>query len=129
MNRMQFQVTEFHLALEQPVESEPMMLTPERRELRMSLIMEEARELNDALQEGDMVGAADAIADLLYVTFGTAVEMGIDMEPVFDEVHRSNMDKVGGPTRGDGKVLKPPGWQGPDVAGVLGEQGWSMRGD
>lgn len=51
--------------------------------------------------------------------------LGIDLGPVFEEVHRANMAKVGGPTRADGKILKPEGWTPPDVAGVLRRQGWS----
>ena len=48
------------------------------------------------------------MADLLYVVYGTAVSYGIDMDPVFREVHRSNMSKVGGYKREDGKWVKPP---------------------
>lgn len=92
------------------------------RALRLSLIREELGELETALFVGDIVGVADAIADLLYVTFGTAVACGIDVGPVWEEVHRSNMAKQGGPVRADGKILKPEGWQPPDVAGALARQ-------
>jgi len=57
--------------------------------------------------EGDTVAVAKELADLLYVVYGTAVSCGIDMEPVFREVHRSNMSKVGGHKREDGKWVKP----------------------
>lgn len=69
-----------------------------------------------------LVEVADGIADAIYVLLGTAIEAGVDMDPVFDEVHRSNMAKAGGPRRADGKVLKPAGWTPPDIAGVLARQ-------
>lgn len=50
---------------------------------------------------------AKELADLLYVVYGTAVSCGIDLEPIFREVHRSNMSKVGGHRRADGKWVKP----------------------
>lgn len=119
MNRMQEQVAEFHRALGLPIGTSPAI---SRGELRSNLINEESLEFAACVAEGDIVGAADAIADLLYVVFGSAVEFGIDIAPIFDEVHRSNMAKVGGPRRADGKVLKPPGWTPPDVAGELAKQ-------
>ena len=57
--------------------------------------------------------------DLLYVTYGAILACGIDPDPVFAEVHRANLSKAGGPTREDGKVLKPPGWQPADVRSVI----------
>jgi len=61
----------------------------------------------ESLRERDTVAVAKELADLLYVVYGTAVSCGIDMEPVFREVHRSNMSKVGGHKREDGKWVKP----------------------
>jgi predicted HAD superfamily Cof-like phosphohydrolase len=61
----------------------------------------------------------DALCDLLYVTYGAAVDLGVDLQPFFAEVHRSNMAKVGGRKREDGKWLKPAGWTPPDIAGLL----------
>ncbi len=55
----------------------------------------------------DLPAIAKELADVLYVVYGTAVSLGIDMEPVFKEVHRSNMSKVGGYKREDGKWVKP----------------------
>jgi predicted HAD superfamily Cof-like phosphohydrolase len=68
---------------------------------------------------GDLVEAIDGMCDLLCVVYGTAAEFGIDLAPFWDEVHRTNMAKAGGPVREDGKRLKPPGWTPPDIAGVL----------
>jgi len=64
---------------------------------------------------------ADALADLMYVVAGTAVAYGIDLGPILLEVHRTNMAKAGGSVR---PILKPAGWQPPDVAGLLRAQGW-----
>lgn len=78
----------------------------------------------------DVVEAADALCDLRYVGDGSAWTMGIPLEDVFVEVHRSNMAKVNPETgkpdvTDDGKVLKPEGWQPPDIRIVLQEAGWS----
>lgn len=62
--------------------------------LRVALIKEEFGELRKALTLNDLVGVADAIADLLYVVHGTALACGIDIDPIFAEVHRSNMTKL-----------------------------------
>lgn len=119
MNRMQQQVEEFHRALGQYIGTEPAIVHPE---LRVKLIREEAKETCDAIEEGDLVGAIDGVCDLIYVALGTAVEFGLDLEPIFDEVHRSNMAKKGGAVREDGKRLKPEGWTPPDVAGEINKQ-------
>lgn len=76
-------------------------------------------DLHDRLPE-----FADALADNAVTNEGFAVLFGIDLEPVFQEVHASNMRKVDGPIV-DGKRKKPEGWVGPDVVGVLRNQGWS----
>lgn len=88
--------------------------------LRADLIHEEAREFKEAVGldgegEVDLNAAADAIADILYVTFGAAIALGIDIGPVWDIVQRCNMAKAGGPIREDGKRLKPEGWVPPDA--------------
>lgn len=72
----------------------------------------------------DLPEAADALADLAYVTEGGWLTFGIDPQPVLDEVHRANISKVGGGKDAEGKKLKPPGWTPPDIARVLREQGW-----
>lgn len=95
-------------------------------QMRYELIREELEEYKTALVKNDVVGIADALADLLYVVYGAAHTHGIDIQPVFDEVHRSNMAKVGPDgkviRRADGKILKPEGWTKPDIAGVLAQQ-------
>lgn len=99
----------------------PDSTTPQvrRPELRAALIEEEARETVDAIRSGDLVEAIDGMCDLLCVVYGTAAEFGVDLAPFWDEVHRTNMAKAGGPVREDGKRLKPPGWAPPDIAGLL----------
>lgn len=90
--------------------------------LRNSLHEEEIKELRRAMLNVDLVEIADALADSIYVLLGTAVTYGIDLAPIFAEVHRTNMAKDGGATREDGKILKPEGWQPPDIAGLIEKQ-------
>jgi predicted HAD superfamily Cof-like phosphohydrolase len=90
--------------------------------MRLRLIEEELQELRDALAAGDVVGAADALADLQYVVNGAAVTWGIWLDWMHDEVHRSNMTKRGGVRRADGKLLKPPGYEPPDLESVFERQ-------
>lgn len=101
--------------------------------LRIELIREEFEELKKALAAGDVIEAADALADLQYVINGAAVSWGIDLASVYEEVHASNMTKAAeavdatnerkltGQKRADGKVMKGPNYRPPDVAGVLKE--------
>ena len=81
--------------------------------LRQALIEEEVGELQAAAGAGDLVGVADALADIVYVAYGTAHVYGIDLDAVLDEVHASNMTKLGADgrpvRRADGKILKGPG--------------------
>ena len=91
-------------------------------ELRKVLINEECDEALEAIDSGAIAHLAKELADIMYVVLGTAVSYGIDIRPVWDEVHRSNMDKVGGPSRADGKVLKPEGWTPPDIGAILRSQ-------
>lgn len=91
--------------------------------LRLKLIFEEAGELAEAMHDKrDLAGVADACADLIYVTLGAAQACGIDLRPVWDAVHSANMSKVGGGTREDGKILKPPDWKRPEFASILASQ-------
>ena len=91
--------------------------------IRCALIEEEASEFRAAVEADDLVGVADAIADLLYVVYGAALTFGIPTAEVFAEVHRSNMTKLGDDGlpiyRDDGKVLKGPHYSPPDLAPIL----------
>jgi len=107
MSGEQQMVAEFHQAFDIAREPAPTIPDEATRGLRVRLIQEEFDELQEALRGRDTVAVAKELADLLYVVYGTAVSCGIDMEPVFREVHRSNMSKVGGHKREDGKWVKP----------------------
>lgn len=85
-------------------------------------VKEEVRELEEAFEKGEIENVADSLADLIYVSIRMALIWGVDLRPVWEEVHRANMEKVGGEVRGDGKVLKPPNWRPPDIQGVLARQ-------
>jgi len=91
------------------------------RDLRLALLTEEVRELYDAAMRGDIVKIADGIADVAYVVVGTAVAYGIPFDAVFAEVHRSNMTKVNTPA--EAKLAKGPGYEPPQIAALLGEDG------
>jgi predicted HAD superfamily Cof-like phosphohydrolase len=125
MNPWVAMVAEFHRKFGQPVAERPTMLSDERAEMRANLISEESEEAYDAICDGSMVDIADGLADTLYVVIGTALEYGIDLDRVFAAVHAANMRKEGGPTRADGKILKPPGWVGPEeeIGRIIEEQG------
>ena len=88
-------------------------------ELRKKLIREEVGETLDAIEANDLIELADGICDAIVVLLGTAVTYGIDIRPVWDEVHKTNMAKAAGPMREDGKRLKPVGWRPPEVARLL----------
>lgn len=91
--------------------------------LRLDLIEEEFFELRDAILKEDIVEVADALTDLLYVVYGTGHAFGIDLDDCFNEVHRSNMSKLGQDGkpiyREDGKVLKGPNFFPPDLDKVV----------
>lgn len=130
--RMQNQVEEFQRAMNLPVGTSPRMLPEGRKAVRIELIREEfIDELIPALAKDDYVETVDAAIDILYVVFGLLVEMGVDARPLFDEVQRSNMSKLGedgkpiiaGENDPDGifpgRVKKGPNYSRPDIAGVL----------
>jgi predicted HAD superfamily Cof-like phosphohydrolase len=108
VNDAQKMVLEFHNQFDIHVSPTPSIPDEPTRMLRKRLIQEEFEELQEAMDEKSLPSIAKELADLLYVVYGTAISMGIDMEPVFKEVHRSNMSKVGGYKREDGKWVKPP---------------------
>ena len=103
----QSMVEEFHRKFDIAIQAIPTDLTEETKRLRARLIQEEFDELKESMANSNLSSVAKELADLLYVVYGTAVSYGIDMEPVFREVHRSNLSKVGGYKRDDGKWVKP----------------------
>jgi len=88
--------------------------------LRLELIEEELRELREAIGDADLVEVADALTDILYVTYGAGHAFGINLDECFSEVQKSNMSKLdenGQPIyREDGKVLKGPNYFEPDLS-------------
>ena len=118
MNYYQALVRTFMKAVDQNTPTKP-TLDQYPYDLRSRLILEEANEFVTAADEHDSVAMIDALCDILYVTYGAANAMGIDLDPFFFEVHRANMDKLGGPMREDGKQLKPEGWKPPDIQRLL----------
>ena len=116
-------VADFHSYFDLPVFERPVLPNVDRMTLRLSLIHEEVSELDVAAREQDITGIADGIADAIYVLIGMALEYGIPIEEVFNEVHRSNMTKVWQDgsvrRRSDGKILKPPTYSPADIEAVL----------
>jgi len=96
-------------------------------ELRHKLVKEEMMETLDAILNNDLVEIADGICDSIVVLLGTAVTYGMDIRPIWDEVHRTNMAKKDGILREDGKRLKPEGWQPPRIKELLEEQKLETR--
>lgn len=116
-------VIEFMQVFGQEVKDYPEFPDNTTCNLRLKLIREELRELEDAIEEQDLVEVADALTDLLYVVYGAGCAFGIDLDACFNEVHSSNMSKLdedGNPIyREDGKVMKGPNFFHPDLSGVL----------
>ena len=117
------QVQEFHETYGLPVKSAPDLSCEQTKELRINLLAEELDELKEALAENDMVETLDALIDLQYVLDGAFLSFGLQgvKKAAFNEVHRSNMSKLGEdgkPIRreGDGKVMKGPNYFKPDMA-------------
>ncbi len=122
MTDEQTMVEAFHHKFDIVVKQCPTDLDEQTRQLRVRLIQEEFDELREAMAAGNLAAVAKEMADLLYVTYGTAVSYGIDMEPVFREVHRSNLSKVGGYKRADGKWVKPPTYSPANINLILEAQ-------
>lgn len=89
-------VAEFHRTFHLPVEEKPLIPAADRCRLRVNLLQEELRELEEAIAQNDLVEVADALADIQYVLSGAVLEFGLGdhFKALFDEVHRSNMSKT-----------------------------------
>ena len=90
------QVAEFHAAFKHPIIAAPAIPSKERCDLRISLLAEELKELQQAVDDNNLVEVADALCDLQYVLAGAILEFGLGekFKELFDEVHRSNMSKA-----------------------------------
>lgn len=139
MRYEQTNVIEFMQKAGQEIPTAPAIPNDKVLKLRIALVAEELMELADSFgmpleinpdgevvigdreKEADLVKAYDAILDLMVVVIGTGVSLGLDLEPGWSEVHLSNMAKFaeGGYRRADGKWMKPPGWQAPDLKAII----------
>jgi len=92
-------------------------------QLRIDLIEEELNELKEAVKNNDIVEVADALTDILYVTYGAGHSFGVDLDKCFDEVQRSNMSKLGVDGKPiyneSGKVMKGPDYFAPDLTKII----------
>ena len=104
----------------QEVKTKPSLSTKKINKLRIELIKEELEELTEAMNNKDLLEVADALTDILYVTYGAGHAFGIDLDQCFEEVQNSNMSKLdenGKPIYNDsGKVMKGPNYFKPDLS-------------
>ena len=104
----------------QDVKNKPSFSTDKINKLRIDLIKEELEELTEAMKNKDLLEVADALTDILYVTYGAGHAFGIDLDKCFEEVQNSNMSKLdqnGKPIYNEsGKVLKGPNYFKPDLS-------------
>ncbi len=104
----------------QEVKTKPSFSTDKINKLRIDLIKEELQELTDAMSNKDLLEVADALTDILYVTYGAGHAFGIDLDKCFEEVQNSNMSKLGDngePIYNEaGKVMKGPNYFKPDLS-------------
>lgn len=148
----QTDVRQFMAAFNQPLPATPQWPDQETMDLRVRLVAEEFCEwlrdsgyevhlqidrerghklvyvLDRAPGTASLPKSADALIDLLYVTIGSLLAMGIDMWPLWKAVQQANMAKIGGPVV-NGKQLKPMGWKPPAIDALLREQGWKGESD
>lgn len=143
MDKIQQMVKEFHEKFDCVVNDRPTVPDFNTRCLRLDLILEEFTELmkdgfaisqcftgegwtTHSDDEPDLTHIADALGDILYVVYGTAVSCGIDMEPIVAEIHRSNLSKVQPDgtilRREDGKINKPDTYSPADIKSIIEAQ-------
>jgi predicted HAD superfamily Cof-like phosphohydrolase len=116
-------VQEFHKKFEISMPEKSELPKEEIRKLRKDLLEEEYQEYLLGEENDDLVEIADALADMLYIIYGTADAYGIPIDDIFNEVHMSNMSKLGEDNRPirreDGKILKGPKYFKPDIGKYL----------
>jgi len=116
-------VKKFMETFGQEVKSKPSFSSKKINDLRYNLIKEELDELKQAIDKNDLLEVADALTDILYVTYGAGHAFGINLDNCFSEVQNSNMSKLG--TDGKpiyneaGKVMKGPNYYKPDLSKFL----------
>lgn len=124
MNTLEL-VKDFHKCFQHPIHDRPNLLDQKMNELRMKLLLEEVWELGIALNHGHEEDVLDALCDIQYVLDGAFLALGMHCykDKAFKAVHISNMAKLGSDgvpvIRADGKIMKPEGWQPPNLALVI----------
>ena len=107
----------------QEVKTKPSFSSDKINKLRIDLIKEGLEELTEAMQKKDLLEVADALTDILYVTYGAGHAFGINLDKCFDEVQNSNMSKLGEGGKPiyneSGKVMKGPNYFKPDFSKIL----------
>jgi len=107
----------------QEVKTKPSLSSDKINKLRVDLIKEELEELTQAMQKKDLLEVADALTDILYVTYGAGHAFGINLDECFNEVQNSNMSKLGNNGKPiyneSGKVMKGPNYFKPDFSKIL----------
>ena len=113
-------VGQFMKTFGQEIKTKPSFSTDKINKLRIDLIKEELKELTEAMNNKDLLEVADALTDILYVTYGAGHAFGIDLDKCFEEVQNSNMSKLdenGKPIYNEfGKVMKGPNYFKPDLS-------------
>ena len=116
-------VKEFMQTFGQEVKKKASFSDEKTNQLRLDLISEELEELKIAMTSKDLLEVADALTDILYVTYGAGHAFGINLDKCFDEVQNSNMSKLGSDGKPiyseSGKVMKGPGYFKPDLSKYL----------
>lgn len=115
-NKYHEAIRNMHTIFGHPVADKPTAMPVRRRINRVNWMIEE---VNEFLVSDTLADQVDALVDLLVFLMGNAVETGVDLDPIFDIVHKANMSKLwpdGKPRyrEGDGKIIKPPGWESPE---------------
>lgn len=114
-------VAAFHRKFNIPMAVRP-VYDPEVVGFRLKFLREELTEMTAAHMEGDFVGIADALMDIIYVAMGGALSLGLPVKAMWDEVQRSNMDKVPAtPSESWKHCRKPEGWVGPRIESCIVE--------
>lgn len=116
-------VLDFHEKFDCYIGDNPKVPSKNIKALRISIMDEEFDEMITGILEDDLEKIADGAIDTIYVILGTLISYGIDPEPIWNEIQKTNMAKEGGGKREDGKIHKPHDWDPPKVRELLEEQG------
>ena len=125
MDKLMENVAAFRKACGEPVSTNPHLLTQDREDRNAKLILSKIdHDLTTEMHEGNLVGIAKGIAEAIYTLVGTALEYGIPLDNVWEEIHFTNMAKVDPATdmvakTPSGTIIKPAGWKQPNIKKAL----------